>query len=123
MSWTASTCIVVFALTHAANVAYNAASVTFHALRSQALQKCQDRGHGWDLLDAADFSVAKNLLCQLNSIAEVNTLWRAAHDVTPYFAVIFARPDVIYNCPLQAKYLEALQVRIVHHEAANVGMF
>jgi hypothetical protein len=76
----------------------------------EALNKCRERGHGWSNVNQRDFSIASNLLCQLNSISEVNELWKAAHHFTPYHAVIFARPDVVFNCKFPVQFLINLQV-------------
>ena len=48
-----------------------------------------------------------NLLMQLNSIACVTDLWQAAHDVRPYHAVIYLRPDVWYFNEVNVPDLEA----------------
>lgn len=73
--------------------------------------RCKAKGHGWRLAQPDDFTIAQNLLCQLNSVQHVNRLWHAEHVKAPYSAVIFARPDVVFNCPLSAGHLTALQVR------------
>lgn len=76
----------------------------------EALEQCKARGHGWKAANPDDFSIMQNLLCQLNSIREVNELWKAAHAHAPYEAVIFARPDVLFNCPFPVQFLTDLQV-------------
>ena len=54
-----------------------------------------------------DFNSVKNLLCQLNSVASVTHMWRA--DAHPYDAVVYLRPDVLFNCPFPVDVLEALE--------------
>ena len=77
-----------------------------------AMHKCHERGHAWPLFEKSDFTIVDNLFCQLNSIAEVNELWYEAHQKTPFHAVMFARPDVLFNCPFDASYLDTLHVRL-----------
>ena len=58
------------------------------------------------------FTSVQNLLCQLNSVAAVTHLWRAAG--TAYDAVVYLRPDVYFNCPFPVDVLETLADNTVY---------
>ena len=62
-------------------------------------------------------------MCQLNSISVVTDLWRSAE--TRYDAVVYLRPDVLYNCPFPVKTLENLEDDTVYvpdfHEWSGVN--
>lgn len=53
------------------------------------------------------FTSVRNLMCQLNSLSAITRMWRAAEK--DYHAVIYLRPDVLYNCPLPTNHLDELQ--------------
>eukprot|EP00892_Ulva_mutabilis_P003975 jgi/Ulvmu1/194/UM001_0198.1 len=58
------------------------------------------------------FQSIDNLLCQLNSLQEVTSMWRSSgHD---YHAVLYLRPDILYNCPFPTAALDSLQPGAVH---------
>jgi hypothetical protein len=78
--------------------------------RRSDIKRCQARGHGWPYVSQDDFSIAQNLLCQLNSVYEVSLLWQKHHKVTPYHAVMYARPDVVFNCPFPTQFIDRLEV-------------
>lgn len=59
-----------------------------------------------------DFASVHNLLCQLNSIDEVTSLWRTS--TTRYDAVVYLRPDVLYTCLFPIDVLETLQDNTVY---------
>lgn len=51
-----------------------------------------------------------NLFCQLNSLNRVSRLWRSRRGIKDYKAVLYTRPDVIYNCKFPVVHLNNLQV-------------
>ena len=53
------------------------------------------------------FESLRNLLCQLNSIHRVTRLWRTSGHV--YDAVLYLRPDQLFNCPFPVDVLQRLQ--------------
>lgn len=73
------------------------------------IERCTATGNGWPT--GKNFQTTYNLLCQLNSVYEVSRLWQKQHALTPYHAVIYARPDVIYNCRFPVHFLDHIQVR------------
>ena len=54
----------------------------------------------------------RNLMCQLNSLAEVTALWRGSNRT--YDAVLYLRPDVLFNCPFPVDVLDTLQDSTVY---------
>lgn len=53
------------------------------------------------------FTSVRNLMCQLNSLATVTALWRETK--REYDAVLYLRPDVLYNCPFPVERLDSLE--------------
>jgi hypothetical protein len=53
------------------------------------------------------FASVRNLMCQLNSLATVTALWRDTK--REYDAVLYLRPDVLYNCPFPVERLDSLE--------------
>lgn len=53
------------------------------------------------------FASVEHLLCQLNSISAVTALWRDSG--VEYDAVLYLRPDVLFNCELPVELLDDLQ--------------
>lgn len=59
-----------------------------------------------------EFQSIYNLLCQLNSLQEVTSMWRSSgHE---YHAVMYMRPDILYNCPFPTSALDNLEAGTVH---------
>jgi hypothetical protein len=59
-----------------------------------------------------DFKSVQNLMCQLHSIQHVTGMWRSSK--TAYHAVLYLRPDMLYNCPLPVKVLDNLDPHKVY---------
>lgn len=58
------------------------------------------------------FQSLNNLLCQLNSLQEVTSMWKSSgHD---YHAVLYLRPDILYNCPFPTVALDSLETGSVY---------
>ena len=76
--------------------------------RSQ-MKDCEIHGSGWP--NDPNFNNMKNLLCQLNSVHHVSNIWQRHHEKRNYYAVIYARPDVLFDCNFPVHYLENLKVR------------
>lgn len=54
-----------------------------------------------------DFQSFTNLLSQLNSLQMVTSMWKSSgHD---YHAVLYLRPDVLFNCPFPTDALDNLE--------------
>ena len=53
------------------------------------------------------FTSVRNLMCQLNSLATVTAMWRETK--REYDAVLYLRPDVLYNCPFPVERLDAME--------------
>ena len=54
-----------------------------------------------------NFQSITNLLSQLNSLQTVTSMWKSSgHD---YHAVLYMRPDVLYNCPFPTTALDTLE--------------
>jgi hypothetical protein len=51
-----------------------------------------------------NFQSIQNLFCQLNSIHQVTALWQRTR--REYHAVLYLRPDVLFNCPLPIDVLD-----------------
>ena len=66
-------------------------------------------------------STILNHLCQLNSLSTVASLWQKHHVSRQYSAVIYARPDVLYNCPLPVERLSNLQQDTVYMPSHSLG--
>ena len=87
-----------------------------HALQIRACESFAD-GNGTASASSVDayrnnFTSVHHLLCQLNSVAAVTRLWRAAG--TAYDAVVYLRPDVYFNCPFPVDVLETLADNTVY---------
>jgi hypothetical protein len=52
------------------------------------------------------FHSMHNLFCQLNSLAAVTSMWRETR--RNYDAVLYLRPDVLFNCRLPVEQLDVL---------------
>lgn len=59
-----------------------------------------------------NFKSYQNLLCQLNSIQQVTSMWRGSE--TAYDAVFYLRPDMLYNCPFPVHLLDNLRPDAVY---------
>ena len=59
-----------------------------------------------------NFLSVNNIMCQLNSLATVTAMWRRSG--RRYDAVIYLRPDVLFNCALKAKWVDAVQPGTVY---------
>lgn len=59
-----------------------------------------------------DFKSYQNLLCQLNSIEQVTSMWRGSE--MTYDAVFYLRPDMLYNCPFPVHLLDNLRSDAVY---------
>lgn len=65
-------------------------------LKTVPAKFCKLRGDPWN----NNFTSVTNLLCQLNSLDRVTTLFES-HG--PFDVVVYARPDVIYYTPIDAQ--------------------
>lgn len=84
---------------------------------SDEIQICREKGrplepNGWQTDKDPDGQNLVNLMCQLNSLNEVSHLWRRHHATRRYAAVIYARPDVLYNCPYDTRLVDNIEVRL-----------
>lgn len=79
--------------------------------RREELDKCKQAGHGWE--GDQKFESLSNHLNQLRSLSEVAYLWRGAHAERNYTAVIYARPDVLFNCPFPVEHLLNIKVTLL----------
>lgn len=68
----------------------------------QARAACRRTGDVYE----NNFATITNLFYQLNSIRIVTQMWRTSR--TPYDAVLYLRPDLLYNCPLPVHLLGSL---------------
>jgi hypothetical protein len=59
-----------------------------------------------------NFKSYQNLLCQLNSIQQVTSMWRGSE--REYDAVFYLRPDMLYNCPFPVHVLDNLRSDAVY---------
>lgn len=94
--------------------------------RSPEIEACRKSGRpqqkGWDEeLDPNGINWT-NMACQLNSLLRVNRLWRQEHVKKKYAAVLFIRPDNLYNCPFPVQNLLDIQVRVSLNAAQPTGM-
>lgn len=81
--------------------------------RREELDKCKQAGHGWE--GDQKFESLSNHLNQLRSLSEVAYLWRGAHAERNYTAVIYARPDVLFNCPFPVEHLLNIKVTLFYN--------
>jgi hypothetical protein len=58
------------------------------------------------------FSSIRNLFCQLNSLQTVTSMWRGSG--RSYEAVVYLRPDMLYNCPLPAERIKRLEENTIY---------
>jgi hypothetical protein len=54
-----------------------------------------------------EFTSIKNLMCQLNSLATVTSMWRERK--REYDVVMYLRPDMLYNCRLPVEHIAKVQ--------------
>lgn len=79
------------------------------------LERCRHSGRpeghtGWEESSDPEGANWTNMACQLHSQSRVSRLWQAEHAVKNYSSVIYARPDVLYNCYFPVEHLLDIQV-------------
>lgn len=74
------------------------------------MDSCQEAGLGWPADPPKQrMNNMVNLMCQLNSVREVGKLWHSPDALRQYRAVIYARPDVLYNCPFPTRLIDRIE--------------